>query len=81
MVLKMTVLPTTTLHLLNQWKLVRGQVRNSDRALLGLQLQHEGAEQGTGSVACSWQGQDRVSWSLKQGQSRRVRSRAQAKEG
>lgn len=44
MVLKMTVSPTTILHLLNQWKLVRGQVRNSDRALLGLQLQHEGAE-------------------------------------
>lgn len=78
MVLKMTVLPTMTLHLLNQWKLVRGQVRNSDRALLGLMREQK---QGTGSVACSWQGQDRVSWSLKQGESRAVRSMAQAKEG
>ena len=44
MVLKMTVLPTTTLHLLNQQKLVRSQVRNSDRALLELKLQHEEVE-------------------------------------
>ena len=36
MVLKMTVLPTTTLHLLDQQKLVKSQVRNSDRALPGL---------------------------------------------
>lgn len=44
MVLKMTVLPPMTLRLLNQQKLVRSHVSNSDRALLGLELQHEEVE-------------------------------------
>ena len=35
-------LPTQVLGLLNQQKLIRGQMRNSGKALLGLLLQQEG---------------------------------------
>ena len=56
MVLKMAVLSTRVLGLLNQKKLIRGQMRNSDKTLLGLELQHEGAKTITGPLACSLRG-------------------------
>ena len=68
MVLKMAVLSTRVLGLLNQKKLIRGQMRNSDKTLLGLELQHEGAKTITGPLACSLRGG--ASWSLKWGEGR-----------
>ena len=40
------LLPTRVLELLNQQKLVRGQMRNSGKSLLGLVLEHEEAKTG-----------------------------------
>ena len=39
-----STLPTQILGLFSEQKLIRGQTRNSRKALLGLMLQHKGAE-------------------------------------
>ena len=50
------LLSTSFLGLFNQQKLIKGQTRNSGKALLGLTLQHKGGKNETGDLAFSLKG-------------------------
>ena len=56
------MLPTRVLGLVNQQKLIRGQTRNSGKALLGYLLQ-QGAERTNNRLPCLLT-EVRVSWSF-----------------